>query len=270
MLTFLKLGGSLITDKTRPYTARVEKIQLLVREMADAIKKQPDLQLILGHGSGSFGHQAASQYNTRSGVKSRNEWQGFAKVWHQATALNRLVLEALHHAGIPAVTVSPFSSVTAHDGRVSEWNLFHLNKALTHGLIPVVHGDVFFDEVRGGTILSTEELFLHLGMELKPGRILLAGLEEGIWQDYPARKNLIRDLSPNDFFQYQNSVGEGLGIDVTGGMQSKVETMLSLVQTIPGLEVVVFSGEIMGNLEKALWGENPGTRIYLPGVPTDS
>ena len=67
-LIFLKLGGSLITDKTRPYTPRPEKLNLLTAEIASVLKENTNIHLVIGHGSGSFGHAAASRYNTRLGV----------------------------------------------------------------------------------------------------------------------------------------------------------------------------------------------------------
>ena len=145
-LIFLKLGGSLITDKTRPYTPRPEKLDLLAAEIASALKENPDLQLVLGHGSGSFGHAAASRYNTRLGVSGNAAWRGFAEVWYQASALNRLVLEALVRARLPAVTLSPVASVTARDGKISSWNLSPIQAALSNGILPVIHGDVVFDD----------------------------------------------------------------------------------------------------------------------------
>ena len=35
--------------------------------------------LIIGHGSGSFGHYMASKYGTRRGVNGPEQWMGFAK-----------------------------------------------------------------------------------------------------------------------------------------------------------------------------------------------
>ena len=262
MLVFLKLGGSLITDKTRPYTPRIETLDNLAIQIADALQDNLDLQLILGHGSGSFGHQAASQFGTRCGVSGPEAWRGFSEVWYQASALNRLVVEAIRRAGLPAVTLAPVSAVTARDGQLAAWDLTPLKAALANGLLPVLHGDVVFDEARGGTILSTEDLFAHLARQLHPERILLAGLEAGVWQDFPTRTRLLREMTRQIFTQQAPGLGRSTGADVTGGMQAKVTEMLALVEQVPGLEVLIFSGEKPGNTRRALQGENPGTRLH--------
>jgi isopentenyl phosphate kinase len=262
MLIFLKLGGSLITDKTRPYTPRLTMLDSLASQIAAALQENAELQLILGHGSGSFGHQAASKYGTRKGVSGPEEWRGFAEVWYQASALNRLVVEALRRASLPAVTLAPFSAVTAHNGQVVSWDLAPLKATLANRLLPVIHGDVVFDETRGGTILSTEDLFEHLARHLLPKRILLAGLEVGVWKDFPARTNLLREISPKTFAKQVPGLGGSTGADVTGGMEAKVTEMLVVLEQVPGLEVLIFSGEEKGNIQRALKGENPGTRLF--------
>ncbi len=65
MLTFLKLGGSLITDKDSPHTARPEILRRLADEIVAARQSNPAMQLLIGHGSGSFGHMPAKKYGTR-------------------------------------------------------------------------------------------------------------------------------------------------------------------------------------------------------------
>ena len=262
MLIFLKLGGSLITDKTRPYTPRLETLDSLALQIATAYRENAGMQLVLGHGSGSFGHQAASQFGTRAGVSGPEAWRGFAEVWYQASRLNRLVVEALRQAGLPAMTISASSSVTARDGQVSAWDPDPLQRALANGLLPVIHGDVVFDEARGGTILSTEDLFAHLAQQLHPERILLAGLEAGVWEDFPGRKHLAEEITPQTFARQAAGLGRSAGADVTGGMHAKVTGMLKLVEQVPGLEVLIFSGEEAGNVRQALLGDNPGTRLH--------
>ncbi len=188
-------------------------------------------------------------------------WKGFAEVWYQATKLNRYVLQALHEAGIPAMTFSPAASAWSENGKVAEWDLSQIEYALEKGIVPVVHGDVIFDRTKGGTILSTEELFEHLARELHPGRVLLAGLEDAVWADYPARKHRVRKVTRESFNEIRDSVGKAAGTDVTGGMDSKVRQMLELAEAVPGLTIQIFSGETPGNIRKALQGEHLGTLI---------
>ncbi|MEZ0395627.1 MAG: isopentenyl phosphate kinase [Anaerolineales bacterium] len=262
MLVFLKLGGSLITDKATPYTPRLDLLADLAGQIAAACRENPDLRLVLGHGSGSFGHQAASHYGTRQGVAGPAAWCGFAEVWYQAAALNRLVIEALRAAGLAAVALAPVAAVTARGGRIRAWNLTPLRAALAGGLLPVIYGDVAFDLRLGGTILSTEDLFAHLAPRLRPRRILLAGQEAGVWADYPARTRLLAEITPRSLSGQTGALGAAAGADVTGGMESKVRQMMALIRRLPGLEVLIFSGEGGENVRRALQGENPGTLLH--------
>ncbi len=262
MLVFLKLGGSLITDKETPYTPRPEVLADAARQIAAACQETPDLRLVLGHGSGSFGHQAASRYGTRHGVAGPDAWRGFAEVWYQAAALNRLVVEALRAAGLPALALAPVAAATARGGRVRAWNLTPLRAALAAGLLPVIYGDVAFDTRLGGTILSTEDLFVHLAPRLRPQRILLAGREAGVWADYPARTRLLAEITPRTLTAQVAGLRGATGADVTGGMESKVRQMMALIRRLPGLEALIFSGEEGENIRKALRGENPGTLLH--------
>ena len=165
---FLKLGGSLITDKTRPQALRTGVLARLTQEIAEARSAQPGLRLLLGHGSGSFGHVTARQYGTRAGVRTPEQWRGFAETGRIASELNRLVVDALWTAGVPALRVQPSASAQCHDGELRSLAERPVVEAIERGLVPVVHGDVAFDEVRGGTIISTEEIFAYLSPRMRP------------------------------------------------------------------------------------------------------
>jgi isopentenyl phosphate kinase len=273
-LVFIKLGGSLITDKTQPYTPLLDVMDNLARQIANTLQAQPDLRLVIGHGAGSFGHVAASEYKTRDGYPrpsplmhrdrdetEENYWKGFAEVWYQASALNRYVVNALHNAGVRAISLPPSGSVIASDGKVAVWETTPIRMSLAVGIVPVVFGDVVFDEVRGGTILSTENLFAYLVKALDPGRILLAGLEDAVWEDFPARTRKFERITPITFEEIKHSVGKSAAADVTGGMEAKVKDMLDLAQENPGLKIQIFSGAEPGNVSRALTGEPLGTEI---------
>jgi isopentenyl phosphate kinase len=267
-LVFLKLGGSLITDKHTPRTPRREIIRKLAGTIKMALDRNPGLQLLIGHGSGSFGHVSAARYGTRDGVKTREDWQGFLEVWRDARELNRIVLEIFTEAGLPVIVFSPSATTQTVVGHVAAYSLDGIQSALKNGLIPVIHGDVVFDIARGGTILSTEELFVHLAGHLSPRRILLAGLEPGVWADFPICSALVSLITPDTLAEIEGKLRGSAAVDVTGGMFQKVMSMLELVKQIEGLEVTIFSGEDDQALVAALDGEEAGTLICNRPVPS--
>jgi isopentenyl phosphate kinase len=262
-IILLKLGGSLITDKDKPYTPRLDKLKELSQEIKTALDSNPELLLILGHGSGSFGHVAAKKHGTRDGVQTREQWYGFAEVRFQAAELNRYVIQSLMEAGIPALPFPPSASMVSNDRKVIHHNIVPIQKALDAKLLPVVQGDVAFDEKRGGTILSTEDVFAFLVEEFPVSRILLAGIEAGVWEDFPARTKLVKQIQLSDYEKMRAGIGGSASTDVTGGMKAKVDEMLALIQKSKGLTAQIFSAEEAGHLTRALNGENVGTLLTL-------
>jgi isopentenyl phosphate kinase len=119
----------------------------------------------------------------------------------------------------------------------------------------VVYGDVMLDQERGGMIASTEASFAYLAARLEPQRILLAGLERGVYSDFPRGRTVIPVLTRRDWDTLRGQVGGSVNADVTGGMASKVEGMLDLMGSIPGLRAFIYSGESAGATRRALLGE---------------
>ncbi len=249
---FLKLGGSLITDKTQPRAPRLDALARLMEEIAEARNAKPELRLVLGHGSGSFGHIEAHKYGTRAGVRTTAEWQGFAEVQAAAGQLNRLVADAARAAGLPIVNFPPSASTICRDGVIQSLALEPIQAALEHNLIPLVFGDVAIDEVRGGTIVSTEDVFRYLALHLKPERILIAGIERGVLTRWPEGEVMEEiTVATRD----RASLRGSHAADVTGGMASKVQEMLAMTAEMPGLTAQIFSGEIVGYVRAALLGK---------------
>ncbi len=261
MIIFLKLGGSLITDKDQPYTACREVIARIGREIASALKEQGDLKILLGHGSGSFGHFAAKDYGTRERVTTPEEWQGFQKVWYAAQSLNRIVVDELSGAGLPVISLPPSASVLSEDRKLKKWTTEPIRSALDNGLMPVIFGDVIFDSRRGGIIYSTEDLFIELLATLQPDRILLAGREPGVWRDFPHNMEVIPAINNTSFQASKANIAHSASVDVTGGMAAKVQLMLEVVATYPQIDIRIFSGAEPGNIYQSLRGVNLGTSI---------
>lgn len=246
---FLKLGGSLITDKTKVERVRHDVLLRLVDEIAQVRRENPALRLVLGQGSGSFGHVAAAKHGTRQGVTNAAGWRGFTEVSDAAARLNRMVLTELLLAGIPAVSLSPSASVGCVDGRIQSIATYPVQAALAAGLVPVVYGDVAFDSVRGGTIVSTEEVMMALVEEIRPSWLLLAGETTGVFDESGL---VIPAISRENYAEIEAALGGSRGTDVTGGMASKVQSMLALVYQFPKLSIRIFSGLEPGNLAQTL------------------
>jgi len=265
---FVKLGGSLITDKTREATPRLDVIRRLVREGRAALDAAPGLRVVLGHGSGSFGHFAARRYGVHLGLAGQDDWRGLAETSAAAARLNRLVVDACLEAGVPVLSFQPSASARKRAGAVAEMATGPIEAALAHGLVPLVYGDVAFDDDQGTAIISTEDIFLYLARRIPPNRILMAGIVDGVYESDPLRHpdaRRIPVITPATLAQGLGGLGGSHGTDVTGGMLAKVRALAALVEEQPELRVHFFSGEIPGRLTEALVGrETFGT--ILRGV----
>ena len=239
----------------------------LAEEIKDALAARPDLRLLLGHGSGSFGHVAARRHGTREGVRTAEQWRGYAEVGRVAAELNRLVVDALWEAGVPALRIQPSASAMCSNGELRFLAERPVAAGLANGLVPVVYGDVSLDEERGGTIISTEEIFAFLAPDLGPTRILLVGEVDGVLTADPAsgvQGELVDVISPHSAPELLQALGGSRGVDVTGGMAAKVGEMLNLVRAVPQLRAVhIVSGLVPNLVRDVLVDENlrVGTRI---------
>jgi isopentenyl phosphate kinase len=260
-LVFIKLGGSLITDKSQPLTPHHDAIQRCVAEIAQVKEENPDLRLLIGHGSGSFGHAVGAQYQTQAGVMGQSSWKGFAEVWAAARELNQIVVNEFTAHGLPIIVFPPSAGIIAENHEFKSWDIGALMEALSHELIPVVHGDVVFDKVIGGTIFSTEKAFQYLANKLHPHRILLAGSDPGVYIRPGESDEILDQISSKNIDQVLPVLSGAENTDVTGGMVAKVQLMFDLLQTHPNMEILIFSGVTPGNIRKALQGGNPGTLI---------
>lgn len=266
MLVFLKLGGSLITDKRVAETPRLDVIERLAKEIAAARRADPSLRLVIGHGSGSFGHVYGRRYGTREGVYDAAGWYGFAATSDAAARLNRIVTAALLAAEIPAWSIQPGAMLRCTEGRIVQGMEETVALALARGLTPVVYGDVALDQVRGGTIVSTEEIFDHLIDALQPQRVVLAGEVDGIFTNDPLldpQAQRVAEITPDTLDAVADGLGRSHGVDVTGGMRAKVLQALAMVQRHPALEVIICSGMTPGRVGGVLAGQEAGTRIAM-------
>lgn len=259
LVTLVKFGGSLITNKQVESSFREDVVRNLAIEVRQALDINPDLELILAHGSGSFGHFAANRFGTVSGVSSHEGWLGFAEVGSAAAELNHLVFSVFREVGVPLFHVQPSASAIAVDGKLFSMSVDSVRMSVENGLIPLLYGDVAFDSVRGGTIISTEAIFFYLVDYFSVDRILLVGDARGV---YGEGGSVIPVIMPSSLDAIVRYLGGSSGVDVTGGMLSKVRDMLDIVSRYSEMTIRIFDFEKQGVLRDTLLNRSePGTLI---------
>jgi isopentenyl phosphate kinase len=253
-IVLVKLGGSLITEKARPETARTEVIARLAGEIARGAAGR-SFHLLIGHGSGSYGHAAAQRSGLGSGALSPEQLPGVSFTQERAAVLHRLVVGALEGAGLLPYSIAPSSCVVAAAGRPAAFADEPLFLALDRGLLPVLYGDVVMDREWGASICSTEKLFALVIPRLQERgwtvrRVLWLGETDGL---YDASGQTVPHLSESGFADAVQAIGAPTGTDVTGGMRHRVETALALARL--GVPSLLANGLTPGLLEAALRGE---------------
>lgn len=256
-LYFVKLGGSVITHKDRPYTPRVDVIKRLVAEVVEV--RRSGVKLILGHGSGSYAHTSSVKYRLKEGIVNESGYYGFAVVHYDASKLNMLIVNELLRAGERAFPIHPSSIIVAEDFKVKSVFLDTIKAMLKHNMLPVVYGDVCVDLRRGACILSTEEVIKELALRLKGEfniEVVVVSDVDGVYTSDPnvdPNAKLIDVISEENIDEVKGFLGSSRWTDVTGGMRHKVEVLYGLAKL--GVRSRIINGLVEGNLKKALLGE---------------
>jgi isopentenyl phosphate kinase len=257
--TILKIGGSVITDKSAEYTAKMEDIRRLAKEIKDTTVKN----LVIVHGGGSFGHPPAQQYAIKEGFKGENQKIGFAETHYAMTMLNGLFMDALIWRKIPAISITPSSCIITKKGRIQCFEETSLKMLLDMSFLPVTYGDAVFDTDLGFTILSGDQLVSHIAIKFNAKHIIMGVDVEGLYNADPkTEKNakMYSHLTLTELKTLRNKLGKPSACDVTGGMFGKMEELIPAVEK--GIPVTIVNASKPNHIYKALKGEKvEGTLI---------
>ena len=252
-LGFVKLGGSVITNKTKPFSVRHETLKRLLQEIYEAKQRKPNLQLILGHGSGSFGHTVAEKYISPPDPLQQRDLEAskeaIQKIHIAAEQLHRIVLGECANAKLSVHSISLQTLLQ---------NNFTVPK---NTKVPIVYGDI--DD--SGIIYSTETIFneiLKAPLSQKVSQIIMVTDIDGIYHSRESGNpsQIFRKISKENFAEVQKYINQPKNSDVTGSMLHKVETALKWAEQ--GIETVILNGNIAGNVKKALLDQEvQGTKI---------
>lgn len=249
MRTVLKLGGSVLTEKTEPETID----EAALEATSDAIAASEPEDLVVVHGGGSFGHPHAEAHGVSTRTGSHDATAIYAI--HEAMCrFNAVVVEALQERNVPALPVHPLSLAYRDSDGTTTIPADGVEAFLDAGIVPVLHGDVVVQAGAGATILSGDEIVVSLTESLRAERLGVCAGVPGVLDDDGAVIERI-----DDYGSVADVLGDSTATDVTGGMAGKVDALLdvSTPATIFGL----------ADLPAFLAGEDPGTLVASPGKP---
>jgi isopentenyl phosphate kinase len=247
-MILIKLGGSVITDKSRYRVFNGETVARLCDEIAES-----DRSVMIVHGAGSFGHVLAKRYSLQEGLIDYGQVAAAARVQHDVRDLSSMVVDELLKAGIPAVSVPPGSCLVMDDGELIEGDAEAILNLASLGIMPVLFGDVVTDRKRGFGICSGDRLAEMLCRLFEPEMVVFVSDVDGLYDRDPkehADAVLIAEVTAAALANVDSAIGVD---DVTGGVRAKMEAMLRMCGD--GRECVLVNGNVPGRLHALLTGE---------------
>ena len=265
----IKFGGALITKKDEECVANVEIIRNLCSIVHDIT--QQDIQVIVIHGAGSFGHLKAKRWRLNEGhiqglevadSACQSQTEAVEQVRSDMLALNSIVVSELEKFGLNAQSHPPHAWARNlgpnFDGSLDAFaannpNLVHVS----FGDVVDVDGDARFG------ILSGDDLVARLSLELPDieSLIFAMGGVDGLLKVPPhiaTDEDLIEQWSPEINY-------EGLhqsDIDVTGGIGLKITRGHLVAQS--GIGVYLINGEHPSRMLSLLRQESWRGTTILP------
>jgi isopentenyl phosphate kinase len=254
-ILIIKLGGSLITYKN----SKIPKINKdIINRLSNEISGyNEDIGLIIVHGAGSFGHPLSKKYKLNDNSNNEMNKLIFSKVQILQNKLNSIVCNCLLTNHVPAFPFQVSTYVYFNNGIVERFDTLLIEKLLIKGIVPVLFGTPVYDEKKSSNIFSGDDIIFNLikNTNLVVKDLIFATDVDGIFDKDP---NIFKDAK---LIKKINSL-EGLdlsgssNIDVTGGMKNKIEKIFSL-----GINFRIINGNKIGELKKAINGEDVGTLI---------
>ncbi|MFH1520396.1 MAG: isopentenyl phosphate kinase [Candidatus Micrarchaeota archaeon] len=220
-MNLLKLGGSIITNKSGWREANLSAINALAKAVAKAWKKSRDW--IIVHGAGSFGHPLVVKYNLNDGITSTEQKLRFAETHEACTELSVLVCSALNNEGVPAIPIPPAVVITSKNKRIHSFNTKLIEDYLKSGYVPLLFGDMVPDLELGGSVCSGDQIISYLGKGAE--KIVLATDVDGVLDD---SGKVIPEISEENFAEISKHLKNSTKKDVTGAMAGKLKELLEL------------------------------------------
>ncbi|PSO09304.1 hypothetical protein B9Q04_01070 [Candidatus Marsarchaeota G2 archaeon BE_D] len=235
----VKIGGSVITDKnTGSLKVNTSELRRIIDELSST-----ELNLVLVHGGGTFGHTLAKKYLVYKG-KQYSSVYAASEVMVSMMHLNSIIMDTMVEKGLPPLSFPPHA-ILSGQGRFRACQKKLLNLALNQGFIPVTFGDVILDQKTGFKILSGDFIAAELAIILQAKRLVFGTNVDGVFPNLDDNRILHEVNRYTKFFSVTT--------DVTGGIRYKVKQGLRAARA--GIETLIVNASKPGNMKAAISGQ---------------
>jgi len=224
-MLLIKLGGSIITNKKKPLSAKRKTIDNIVSSFR---KIKEDFVVV--HGGGSFGHYWSVKYDMHTKPK-KYDLKGVSIVKKSMIELNMIILDTFLKNKLNPYCL-PASDFVMGNKPITK-KILEIKKIANSGLIPITYGDALWYGNKKSYILSGDKIMSLLARVLRPRLSIFVLNEDGLYSDIKTKK-LIYDFKDEKIFIKKTLM------DVTGGMTRKVAEA-SIISKM-GLKVFFVNG----------------------------
>ncbi len=263
-LSIIKLGGSLITDKSTPYTLRDDRLIQISKEIAEVLGP-----CVIVHGVGSFGHVPVINRKLYEGYKRPEQLPDLSKTMVEVFQLRMAVSEALTEAGLAPVLFLPSNIFFMTEGEITGHFSGGLRQYLDLGMTLLIGGDMCADSQRGFSVCSGDKVVQLLSRLLNPRDVIFATDVAGIYTADPKldpKAELIPRISLARIEDYEKLADKASTPDITKGMRGKLDEIKRFESILKaGAEVAILGMTKPGILRRYMEGDPdvPCTRITL-------
>ena len=251
-ITLIKLGGSVVTDKSKNQHYRQEMVRQLGKELAE-YQQQTNELFFIGHGQGSYAHPIVKKYSEHFTSKAAFQAHKMVEMLRVISKLHEQILDDLIDCGLPTVSYR-FSqqAFLNHVGKI-DMQLDLLELLLDLQTAPLTTGDIVVDVNKGNAVLSTEKIFFKLINHLQQStkfrvkRVAYVTEVEGVLDH---DRQLMTHIGANQKLDESMFFSDSAQSDVTGAMKHKVESAQAVARQ--GIPVAIFSPLIKNNLSNYL------------------
>ncbi len=259
-LYVVKLGGSAITRKDHDCAELHNELVANLCQQLRAAQQRHDVQLVIVHGAGPFGHVPVARHGLKTGYHDPSQLVGLCRTQEQVQRLGLLLVEQFLAAGLHPLLLSAPDFTRFAAGQLHSLDIEPLRRfmGLDRRLIPILGGCLVPDSEQGIAVASGDVLAPRLGRLLGAEAVLLGSDVDGVFSADPKRDPNARPIphiAPEALEERAAGAEGTVSTDVTGGMAGKLR---SLARQLEGTPACIFDLRAEGRLLQLLGGERVG------------